>query len=101
MPVVVGSQENKVVKVNFQINLGLRKAGKAKELAARIEHASEQAKAETGEGLNLSYFKQPWRANIQVSVEGYLKTVRFFTSQLRVDIEKIGLKVVPENWYEI
>ncbi len=97
----MGDQENKVIKVDFQINLGLRKIGKAKELGARIEHVSEQAKAATGEGLNLSYFKQPWGLNIRVSVEGYLKTVRFFISQLRVEIEKMGLKVVPENWYEI
>jgi len=95
------SKDKLRVHVAVIIKLGIRKVGKARELAAKIDHACERIRAQTGENLAVEYFKRPWKSEMSLSVEGNPKTVRLFLSEIRMHIETMGLRTIPENFHEI
>jgi len=89
------------LRISFTIKLGLRKIDKATEIGLLIENTAQRVKAETGRGLNCSYFKRPWQTSMHVEIEGEIKTVKLFLNEFKTYADRLNLKISPENWFRI
>jgi hypothetical protein len=89
------------VKLYFTIHFGFWKIKKLRELVAIIDHLRVKILSQSNKMLTVTYLKRPWSTNLLVEIEGSQDAVRLFLTELRVHIERFGLKVTPENWYEI
>lgn len=87
------------IKLSFTIHLGFWKIKKIKELVAIIHHLQAKLSSEGNKKLNVTYLKRPWSTDLLIEIEGNKDIVRLFLTELRIYIERFGLKVTPENWY--